>query len=85
MVVKDHGTLREKDLGEGLFFVSDQGSGAEHTVSAGEGSVVLKSSFTGEVSDDRSLGPASGRNSPDSKRDTRRSLFGRKEKHETSS
>jgi hypothetical protein len=88
VVVKDHGTLREKDLGEGLFFVSDQGNGAEHTVSAGEGSVVLKSSFTaasGEVSDDRSPGPASGRNSPDSKRDTRRSLFGRKEKHEASS
>jgi Ca2+-dependent lipid-binding protein len=88
VVVKDHGTLREKDLGEGLFFVSDQGSGAEHTVAAGEGSVVLKSSFTaagGGVSDDRSPGPASGRNSPDSRRDVRRSLFGRKEKHDTSS
>ena len=86
VVVKDHGTLREKDLGEGLFFVSDQGSGAEHAVSAGEGIVVLKSSFTaagGEVPDDRSPGPASGRNSPDSRRDVRRSLFGRKEKHDT--
>jgi C2 domain len=87
VVVKDHGTLREKDLGEGLFFVSDQGSGAEHTVSAGEGSVVLKSSFTaagagGGAADSRSPGPESGRSSPDSRRDVRRSLFGRKEKHE---
>ena len=85
VVVKDHGTLREKDLGEGHFFVSDQGSGAEHTVQAGEGSVVLKSSFTsagGGVSDNRSPAPASGRSSPDSRRDVRRSLFGRKEKHD---
>ena len=83
--VKDHGTLREKDLGDGLFFVSDQGSGAEHAVRAGEGSVTLKSSFTaagGAVADSRSPGPASGRSSPDSRRDVRRSLFGRKEKHD---
>ena len=84
--VKDHGTLREKDLGEGLFFVSDQGSGAEHFVQAGEGKVILKSSFTaagGGVADNRSPGPASGRSSPDSRRDNvRRSLFGRKEKHD---
>jgi hypothetical protein len=85
VVVKDHGTLREKDLGEGLFFVSDQGNGAEHTVPAGEGQVVLKSSFTaaaGTAADNRSPGPESGRSSPDSRRDVRRSLFGRKEKHD---
>ena len=85
VVVKDHGTLRERDLGEGLFFVSDQGSGAEHTVPAGEGNVVLRSSFTsaaGGAADSRSPGLDSGRNSPDSKRDVRRSLFGRKEKHD---
>ena len=83
--VKDHGTLREKDLGEGLFFVSDQGSGAEHSVRAGEGSVILKSSFTAApvaMVDSRSPGPPSGRSSPDSRRDVRRSLFGRKEKQD---
>jgi hypothetical protein len=85
VVVKDHGTLREKDLGEGLFFVSDQGSGAEHTVPAGEGHVVLRSSFTpaaGGSADSRSPAPESGRSSPDSRRDVRRSLFGRREKHD---
>ena len=85
VVVKDHGTLREKDLGEGLFFVSDQGNGAEQSVSAGEGHVLLKSSFTaaaGGAVDSRSPGLDSGRSSPDSRRDVRRSLFGRKEKHD---
>jgi hypothetical protein len=79
VVVKDHRTFGSKDLGEGVFFVSDQGSGAEQTVKAGEGSVVLRTSFAaaaGGATDSPQTG--SGRNSPDSKRDVRRSLFGKK-------
>lgn len=86
VVVKDHGTLREKDLGEGVFFVADQGSGAEQTVKAGEGSVVIQTSFApapGPSSDSLSPATANGRGSPDSKRDVRRSIFARKEKTET--
>lgn len=40
MVVKDHEVFRDKELGEGMFFVSDQGSGSEQTVNVGSGSVV---------------------------------------------
>lgn len=78
--VKDHHGFREKDLGEGIFFVSDQGSGAEHSVQAGEGTVTLRTSFvsTGGGATE-SLSPVtSGRGSPDSRRDVRRSLFGRR-------
>ena len=83
--IVDHGTLRHKDLGEGLFFVSDQGTGAEQTVQAGEGTLTLRTSFaqnTGAgASEGRSPAPAAnGRNSPDSKRESRRSFFGRKDK-----
>ena len=48
VVVKDHSTLGRDDvLGEGTFFVADQGSGSEHVVrmSKGDGKVVLRSSF----------------------------------------
>lgn len=87
--VKDHDTFRSKDLGEGMFFVSDQGNGSDQTVKAGAGLVNIRSSFTasnGGVSDN--LKPtSSGRDSPDSKRDGRRSFFGRRDvsgKHEAS-
>jgi hypothetical protein len=46
LVVKDHTVFGGDDLGEGLFFVDDQGNGGERTVKAGSGSVVLKDSFT---------------------------------------
>ncbi|EXJ87509.1 hypothetical protein A1O3_04469 [Capronia epimyces CBS 606.96] len=81
LVVKDHDTFRSKDLGEGLFFVSDQGSGSEHAVKAGPGTVTIRSTFTPNdtgVAD--GLKPtSSGRDSPDSRREGRRSFFGRRE------
>jgi hypothetical protein len=48
VVVKDHNTLGRDDvLGEGTFFVADQGAGAEQVVrmTKGDGKVVLRSSF----------------------------------------
>ncbi|OAP56290.1 hypothetical protein AYL99_09469 [Fonsecaea erecta] len=79
--VRDHDMLRSKDLGEGLFFVSDQGAGSDQVVKAGSGSVTIRSSFAasnGVASD--SLRPVtSGRDSPDSKREGRRSFFGRRD------
>jgi len=90
VAVKDHGTFGSKDLGEGVFFVSDQGSGAEHIVSAGPGTVKLRSSFTAKAGGyAESLKPTvSGRDSPESRRDVRRSFFNRREasgKQETAS
>ena len=44
--VVDHSTFgRDDDLGKATFFVSDQGSGSEQTISVGEGKVVIRSSF----------------------------------------
>ncbi|EXJ83641.1 hypothetical protein A1O1_07265 [Capronia coronata CBS 617.96] len=81
IVVKDHDTFRSRDLGEGLFFVSDQGGGSEQIVKAGQGSVTIRSNFTPNdtgVSD--GLKPAISRqDSPDSRREGRRSFFGRRE------
>lgn len=82
VVVKDHDTFRSKDLGEGLFFVSDQGEGSEQTVKAGSGSVTLRSSFAANAAEAMSDGlkpSSSGRDSPDSKREGRRSFFGRRD------
>lgn len=80
VAVKDHDTFRSKDLGEGMFFVSDQGAGSEQAVKAGPGSVTIRSSFMANNDGmSESLKPTgSGRESPDSKRDGRRSFFGRK-------
>ena len=87
--VKDKKTFKDEDLGDGMFFVSDQGEGSEQTVKAGPGSVVIRSSFKesgGGYAE--SLRPStSGRDSPDSKRDGghRKSFFGRRDvsgKHE---
>jgi Ca2+-dependent lipid-binding protein len=47
LVVKDHSTFgSDAELGEAAFFIDDQGSGGEKSVSVGEGTVVVKSSFT---------------------------------------
>jgi Ca2+-dependent lipid-binding protein len=47
LVVKNHSTFGSDDeLGEAAFFVDDQGSGGEKSVSVGEGTVVVRSSFT---------------------------------------
>jgi C2 domain len=85
--VQDHGTFKSKDLGDGTFFVSDQGIGSEQSVTAGPGTVVLRSSFSPSTGGHtESLKPtSSGRDSPDSKRESRRSFFGKREasgKHE---
>ncbi|KIX07732.1 uncharacterized protein Z518_02386 [Rhinocladiella mackenziei CBS 650.93] len=81
VLVEDKGTFRSEDLGEGVFFVSDQGGGSEQVVKAGPGTVTIRSSFTanaGPFSDSLKPG-SSGRDSPDSKRDGRRSFFGRRD------
>lgn len=44
--VKDHTLFGGDDLGDALFFVDDSSAGSEKTVQAGEGVVVLRSSFT---------------------------------------
>ncbi|KAF2186388.1 tricalbin [Zopfia rhizophila CBS 207.26] len=47
MIVKDHSMFgRDDELGEAQFFVDDQGSGGEKTVSVGKGNVVVRSRFT---------------------------------------
>lgn len=46
VVVHDHSTFgSDHDLGSATFFIDDQGSGGEKTVSVGAGSVVIRSSF----------------------------------------
>jgi len=46
IVVQDHHTFgADHDLGEGQFFVADQGSGGEHVVKIGSGSVKVRSAF----------------------------------------
>ena len=81
VAVKDRETFRDKDLGEGMFFVSDQGSGSEQAVKAGPGSVTIRSSFAAAASGhgDTLKTPTSGRDSPDSKRENRRSFFARRD------
>lgn len=45
--VKAHSTFgSDDDLGEALFFVDDSGSGGEKAIKAGNGTVVLRTSFT---------------------------------------
>ena len=79
--IKDHDLLRSKDLGEAMFFVSDQGGGSDQTIKAGSGTVTIRSSFAASngVAADGLRPPTSGRESPDSKREGRRSFFGRRD------
>jgi len=68
--VKGHNKFSsDDDLGEGLFFVDESGTGQEKHVKAGSGSVVLKSNFV--------LAPEHGTDSP--KHGLRKSLLGKKE------
>lgn len=88
--VKDKNTFKDDDLGDGLFFVSDQGEGSEQQVRAGSGSVTIRSSFKsasrGDADSLRPTTSASGRESPESKHGGhRKSFFGRRDvsgKHE---
>lgn len=82
LVVKDHGLFGGESLGEAMFFLADQGSGATQSVKAGAGTVVLRSQFTPlEGSSGDSLRPttSNGRDSPDSKRGVRRSLLSKRD------
>ncbi|KPI40270.1 uncharacterized protein AB675_7538 [Cyphellophora attinorum] len=45
VLVKDTGLFRDHLLGHSIFFVSDQEEGFEQTVNAGQGTVVIRSSF----------------------------------------
>lgn len=61
VIVKDHATFGSDDeLGEGQFFVADQGAGSEQTVNVGAGTVVLRSSFTANAEDARRGGSIVG-------------------------
>jgi len=86
MLVKDHEVFRDKDLGEGMFFVSDQGRGSEQDVKVGSGIVVVRSSFMptpiGDGATDGMLRPTmNGNDSPASRKDAapRRSFFGKRD------
>ena len=71
--VKDHSTFgTSDDLGEALFFVDDSTAGSEKTLKAGNGSVILRTSFNSEDTD------GSFRDSPKSTAGSRRSFLGRK-------
>ncbi|RMZ86937.1 hypothetical protein DV736_g5840, partial [Chaetothyriales sp. CBS 134916] len=78
VTVKDKETFKERDLGEGVFFVSDQGNGSEQQVKAGAGVVTIRSSFA-PAGNGYADSPSGGRDSPDSKREARRSFFSRRD------
>ncbi|KIW09267.1 uncharacterized protein PV09_00189 [Verruconis gallopava] len=68
--VVDHSTFgRDEELGKATFFISDQGSGSEQTITVGEGKVVIRSSF--QAADAQSTA-----NSP--RNTLRKSMFGTK-------
>ncbi len=82
VLVKDHGLFGGDILGEGLFFLADQGSGSTQSVKAGAGTVVLRSYFSpsvGSSADSVRLTTSNGRESPDSKRGARRSLLSKRD------
>lgn len=62
LIVKDHSTFgSDDDVGEGVFFIDDQGSGGEKVVKVGSGKVVIRSSFTPTESDNGSIGASPGK------------------------
>jgi C2 domain len=81
VMVKDHGLFGGDVLGEGVFFLADQGSGATQSVKAGAGVVVVQSQFSPGGSSGDSIRPSTsnGRDSPDSKRGARRSLLSKRD------
>ncbi|KAJ5312997.1 hypothetical protein PENANT_c018G11795 [Penicillium antarcticum] len=88
--VVDHATFGSDDvLGEGVFFVDDQGSvaGQDKSISAGEGEVVIRSSFAPSESNLRPTTSHStagagdiseGAESPDSRKMPRRSFLSKR-------
>ena len=82
ILVKDHSLFGGETLGDGMFFLADQGSGANQSVKAGAGTVNLRSQFVpAEIGGGDSPRPStpSGRESPDSKRGARRSLLSKRD------
>jgi C2 domain len=82
VVVKDHGLFGGDVLGDSMFYLADQGSGATQPIKAGSGTVVVRSQFSPSVgSSADSLRPttSNGRDSPDSKRGVRRSLLSKRD------
>ncbi|QDS70311.1 hypothetical protein FKW77_008263 [Venturia effusa] len=78
IVVKDHSTFgRDDELGEGTFFVSDQGRGSEQTVNVGSGKVTVRSSFTPADAMSTATSPKARRSifGASSKRDSRERSF----------
>ncbi|ORY04571.1 hypothetical protein BCR34DRAFT_604821 [Clohesyomyces aquaticus] len=75
LIVKDHATFgSDEELGEALFFLDDQGTGGtEKSVPVGDGSVVVRSSFTGKGEERE----GSVVNSPKSEKFSRRGLLSR--------
>jgi hypothetical protein len=81
VVVKDHGLFGGEVIGEAVFFLADQGSGAVQSIKAGAGTVVIRSQFTAS-SDTDSLRPstANGGDSPDpGKRGSRKSFLSKRD------
>ena len=72
LVVKDHSTFgSDEELGEAVFFVEDQGSGGgERTLTAGEGTVVIRTGFA--LDDTQSITPSQAGST------FKRSMFGTK-------
>lgn len=82
VVVKDHGLFGGDVIGEGVFFLADQGSGATQSVKAGTGTVVIQSQFSpsgGSPADSLRPTTSNGMDSPDSKKGARRSLLSRRD------
>lgn len=72
IVVQDHHTFgADQELGEGQFFVADQGSGGEHVVKVGSGSVKIRSAFV-------AADAASATGTPGRGAGTLKSRFGRR-------
>ena len=58
LLVSDHKMFSSDDLGEALFFLNNQGSGSEQVITAGPGTVTVKTSFA--ATDAESLRPGTG-------------------------
>ncbi len=75
--VKEHHTFGSDDLlGDALYFVDDSGSGAEKHLTAGSGTVVIKSAFAASGGGE---GGGLVPDSPKSTKSVRRSLLGKRE------
>ena len=81
VTVKDYRGLFGGDVvGEGVFYIGDQGAGATHRVKAGQGTVVVQSRFApAEAGSPGLRGPTSTGDSLDVRKVSRRSYLGRRD------